>query len=138
RLALGARRSRSHLALDALYGVKGADQIGKGVVVRGLRFAIVDEADSVVIEEARTPLILSGVAADAGKHPEEYETALTLARKLTQGQDFLVLANERAIQWTPCGERTAAEVATGLKGIWTIRRAREELIKQALAALYLF
>ena len=41
-------------------------------MLRGLHFAIVDEADSVLIDEARTPLILSGLQQEAGGDGEVY------------------------------------------------------------------
>ena len=54
------------------------------------------------------------------------------------GEDFYVLANEKAIRLTAQGERRAVELTSGLSGLWTVRRAREELIQQALSALHLF
>jgi preprotein translocase subunit SecA len=102
-----------------------------------LNFGIVDEADSILIDEARTPLILSvqgGAANDDGL----YETALDLARRLVVGEDFHLRAGEKAIELTARGERRAADLATGLPGLWAIRRAREELIQQALSAQHLF
>src|SRR5262245_64228724 len=59
RLALGDRRARSRLLLDALCRNSAAGR-NRHLLLRGLHFAIVDEADSVLIDEARTPLILSG------------------------------------------------------------------------------
>ena len=66
RLALGDRRSRSRLLLDEI--VKTSPSGGsQRLLLRGLHFAIVDEADSVLIDEARTPLILSGPAGGSRK-----------------------------------------------------------------------
>lgn len=53
------------------------------MVQRGLHFAIVDEVDSVLIDEARTPLIISG---QSGKSTKLYEMCDVLARQLTQGE----------------------------------------------------
>ena len=62
-MARGARRERTRLHVDG----EGA-QAGSGLLLRGLCFAVVDEADSVLIDEARTPLILSGPgAADSSR-----------------------------------------------------------------------
>ncbi len=55
----------------------------KDMVQRGLHYAIVDEVDSVLIDEARTPLIISGAA---GKSTKLYELANAFARTLTQGR----------------------------------------------------
>ena len=52
------------------------------LVQRGLKFAIIDEVDSVLIDEARTPLIISG---QSGKSTKLYEAADVLARQLKRG-----------------------------------------------------
>ncbi len=53
------------------------------LVQRGLHFAIVDEVDSVLIDEARTPLIISG---QSGKSTKLYEVCDTLARRMVKGE----------------------------------------------------
>src|SRR6266849_5148579 len=60
RLALGTRRAHARLLVDELFQDRAAGSSRK-LLLRGLNFAIVDEADSVLIDEARTPLILSGI-----------------------------------------------------------------------------
>ncbi|MBE5888127.1 MAG: preprotein translocase subunit SecA [Lachnospiraceae bacterium] len=54
------------------------------LVLRGLHYAVVDEVDSVLIDEARTPLIISG---QSGKSTKLYEACDMLARQLERGQD---------------------------------------------------
>ena len=54
------------------------------LVLRNLHYAIVDEVDSVLIDEARTPLIISG---QSGKSTKLYEACDILARQLQRGQD---------------------------------------------------
>ena len=49
-----------------------------------------------------------------------------------------MLANEKAIRLTARGERQIVRLVAGLSGLWAIRRAREELVQHALAALHLF
>ena len=39
-------------------------QVKEGLVMRDFNFAVIDEVDSILIDEARTPLIISGVAGD--------------------------------------------------------------------------
>ena len=53
------------------------------LVQRGLKFAIIDEVDSVLIDEARTPLIISG---QSGKSTKLYEACDILARQLERGE----------------------------------------------------
>ncbi len=54
------------------------------LVLRGLHFAIIDECDSVLIDEARTPLIISG---QSGKSTKLYEACDILARQMERGKD---------------------------------------------------
>jgi preprotein translocase subunit SecA len=134
RLAVGRQPNRIQLQLERLYG--DATKL-KQLVLRGLCFGIVDEADSVLIDEARVPLIISGAG---GQVPEKhiYETALKLARQLRRDQDFLLDARERSIRFTPAGQATLKMRAASLTGLWSGPRRREELVRQALSALHLF
>ena len=54
------------------------------LVLRGLHYAIIDEVDSVLIDEARTPLIISG---QSGKSTKLYEACDILATQLKRGED---------------------------------------------------
>ena len=137
RLALGPRRARARLLIDEIFksGFAGRHQ---PLLLRGLHFAIVDEADSVLIDEARMPLILSGTQEGAENAAGLYETALDIARRLAPGEEFHVRANEKSIRLTARGEGQIARLAAGLPGLWAIRRAREELVQHALAALHLY
>ena len=79
RVAVGRRGSQLHRALDRLHDSEAeADTL----TLSGLEFAIVDEADSVFIDEARTPLILSAAKGPAVADPV-YASALGIARSLT-------------------------------------------------------
>ena len=57
----------------------------KDLVQRGLNYCIIDEVDSVLIDEARTPLIISG---QSGKSTKLYELCDVLARQLKRGEDL--------------------------------------------------
>ncbi|HIY63892.1 MAG TPA: preprotein translocase subunit SecA [Candidatus Mediterraneibacter stercoripullorum] len=90
------------------------------LVQRGLHFAIIDEVDSVLIDEARTPLIISG---QSGKSTSLYEACDILARQLERGEasgefskmnaimgeeieetgDFIVNEKEKAVNLTEDG-----------------------------------
>ncbi|MBQ9341820.1 MAG: preprotein translocase subunit SecA, partial [Lachnospiraceae bacterium] len=58
---------------------------GKDLVQRGLAYAIIDEVDSVLIDEARTPLIISG---QSGKSTKLYDACDILARQMKRGEDL--------------------------------------------------
>ncbi len=64
------------------------------LVQRGLHYAIIDEVDSVLIDEARTPLIISG---QSGKSTRLYEACDILARQLTRGKESAELTKMAAI-----------------------------------------
>ena len=128
RMALGARRARPRLLVDGLMGGRPAP-----LMLGGLHVAIVDEADSVLVDEARTPLILSGGDGPA-ETAEFYAGALDLAAHLTPGQDYRLLPAERSLHLADHGRARLATLAEGRPGLWAIRRAREELAEQALQA----
>ncbi len=64
------------------------------LVLRGLHYAIIDEVDSVLIDEARTPLIISG---QSGKSTALYEACDILARQMKRGDDVQELSKIDAI-----------------------------------------
>jgi preprotein translocase subunit SecA len=107
------------------------------LVMRGLFFGIVDEADSVLIDEARTPLIIS---AESGGRDEQnlYEHALRIAGKLTLKEDYSILASERSLNLTENGKARIEHIAQCDGGPLINRRYREELVRQALVAMHLF
>ena len=133
RVGLRARRGLARRRAAQLLTGRAED----GLILRGLAFAIVDEADSVFVDEARTPLILSSSSDDA-EAVALYETALELARGLEARRDYSVDAMNRHITLTDGGKARLTEAAEGLAGLWRVRRAREELVRQALAAVELF
>ncbi len=106
-------------------------------LLRGLYYAIVDEADSVLIDEARTPLIIASDVEDPHGRAI-YEQALALAGSLDRPQHYVLRAHERSIELTDAGRAAVAEFARGLSGLWSIARAREGLVEQGLSALHLF
>jgi preprotein translocase subunit SecA len=132
-LTLTARSGQGRLLLEKLLG--RGDRIDR-LLLRGLHFAIVDEADSVLVDEARTPLIISG-AGEGAADAELYRTTLELCRELKLDVDFLMDRAERAIRLTDEGRERFAVLAQALPVAWRSERAREELAQQGLSALYL-
>ena len=74
-------------------------------MLRGLDFAIVDEADSVLIDEARTPLIISETRRRTTHEDSACVEALDLVAELTEGADYRIDRSERRIDLTPAGQR---------------------------------
>ena len=133
-VALERRSSRLHLALEGLRGDTSRDD---GVVLRGLYFCIVDEADSVFVDEARTPLILSAGVRSA-EEANHCDLVLGFARNLDPEKDYRLDLFDHSVTLTERGKAELDTFADGLKGLWTSVRAREELATQALSALLLY
>ena len=85
------------------------------VVQRGHYFALIDEIDSILIDEARTPLIISGPAADAEGF---YERFADMVRTFNPEEDYVVDEKRKAIQITDAGI-TKAEKMLGLDNLYT-------------------
>jgi preprotein translocase subunit SecA len=135
RIALGRTRGRIHIQVERLAGAGRAPQL----LLRGLHYGIVDEADSVLVDEARTPLIISGAAHPSAVAEQTiYATALGLSEKLEAGRDYLVEEGERLVRLTEAGEFRLSELAQDLGGVWRGRIRREELVRQALTSRHLF
>jgi len=107
-----------------------------GIVLRGLCMAIVDEADSILIDEACTPLILSKQVSQR-EADQRYRLALFLARQLASGRDFL-LPGGSAITLTEEGASLLVNLTKALEGPWKLKRYREEQVCLGLAALHIF
>jgi preprotein translocase subunit SecA len=133
RIALGPGASPLRLRLDRL----GRRDAPPRLLHRGLHFAIVDEADSVLIDEARTPLVISGKGRDATQE-EVFRSAVRLASQLRRGSDFEVDEQERRVRLSASGAGTLRALGEELGGIFRGERRREELVCQALSALHCF
>jgi len=103
RIALGAT-PLAQLRLRRLLGARSSAL----PILRGLHVAIVDEADSVLIDEARTPLIISETLPDE-LDPAIYHRAIAFAATLSAGEHY-VLGRERDIWLTSAGEAHAEHV----------------------------
>jgi preprotein translocase subunit SecA len=131
RIATGEALSM-HYQLRRLYAT--VEQ--PNVLLRGLHVAIVDEADSILIDEARTPLIISETRPDE-EGGDLYHTALERAKRMVRGEHFDITAH-REIWITSRGEQFIREVTADLSGVWTSSLWRSELLQKALTALWCY
>ena len=136
RIVLGRRGGDLRLHAERL--AKRGRPVSDRLLLRGLHFAIVDEADSVMIDEARTPLIISGTEGAAPAGADVYGQALEIAGRLREGADFTVLTDERDVVLTERGRAGLADIAADLGGSWASRVLREELVLKALMARILY
>jgi len=134
RIVMWDRPSRMRLQLERMYG---PDSRANQLLMRGLSFAIVDEADSVLIDEARTPLIISSDPRDS---PEQniYRQVLTLASSLVLNEDFSLYESERMVEMNEQSRAKVENFDWADARSWINKQQREELVRQGLSALYLF
>ncbi len=102
---------------------------------RKLNYAIVDEVDSILIDEARTPLIIS---QPAGKSTERYQSFAKLATKLKRDTDYTVDEKQKAVSLTPKGI-TQIEADLGVENVYDAEHIEYvHHIEQSLKAEALF
>ncbi len=115
--------------------VDGGNQVDR-ILQRGLSHVIVDEADSVLIDEAVTPLIISSQGGRV--EASLYQQAAKLARQLHLEVDYTINERYREVNMTDGGLTRLDELCEGLRGVWQGRRRREELVTQAITAKELY
>lgn len=104
-------------------------------VQRDLNFAIVDEVDSILIDEARTPLIISGAADESSKL---YIDTDKIMRKLKKDEDYEVDEKARSVQLSESGN-DKVEAALGIQNLYAIENLHMlHHVNQALKAHSLF
>ncbi|MGB6043786.1 MAG: SEC-C metal-binding domain-containing protein [Pirellulales bacterium] len=100
-----------------------------------LKFAIIDEVDNILIDEARTPLIISGPAHDDARR---YSEADRIARQLKKETHFVVNEKEHSVHMTDEGVREAERLA-GVESFYTAGNMDwPHLIDNALKAHFLY
>jgi preprotein translocase subunit SecA len=105
------------------------------LVQRGLNYAIVDEADSILIDEAVTPLIISGAAPNEDQL-EAFQQAATLVTSLEPSRDYTLNRTYHEVTLTDEGKTRLNQRAQTLGGIWdaSASRRHHEIINKALVA----
>ena len=139
RLALGRIKGLTPALVKNITDRHGGARGGttEQLVQRGLAAAIVDEADSVLIDEAVTPLIIAD-ESDSDEVNDGYVKAAALADELQEGTDYEVDHRYREINLTGTGRHRIAELTQRMAGFWSVTRRREELVSQALSSRHLF
>ena len=138
---LSPAEKRERYNCDILYSTNneiGFDYLRDNMVVRKedrvqrpLNFAIVDEVDSVLIDEARTPLIISGGAMHSNN---QYTDAQRFVRNLKENEDFIIDEKTKSINLTDEGSKKC-EKFYGIDNMYDIKySALVHHINQALRA----
>ncbi len=131
RIILGRYQDAGRRVLRSV--LQPANRAFQNLVQRGIDTVIVDEADSLLIDEAVTPLIIS--------RPQENRplvdacaSAYEVCRGLARGIDYKVDYKYREIRLTKEGENKVEDTAELMPAIWQGASRREELVVQALTA----
>ena len=132
---------REQYASDITYGTNnefGFDYLRDNMamtaaarVQRSYKYCIVDEIDSILIDEARTPLIISGRVADAA---QIYYKFASIARSLQRDVDYDVDEEKRIVAPTEAGIN-AVEGALGIDNLYDPASANANLVHQLLVSL---
>ncbi len=121
--------------IRALLAPRAAER--ETMVMRGLHAVIVDEADSVLVDEAVTPLII----AQRRENPvlrTACRAASVLADALVAGRDYTLETRYREVELTDAGMMAVESLAERLPPLWRGPGRRRELIEQAISARIFF
>jgi preprotein translocase subunit SecA len=151
--------SRAQLAVRKLHGIA---QTAEPLRLRGLQYAIVDEADSILIDEGRTPLILSA-ARERGRDETAYRSLLEVAGRLELGRHYDLIGAQQVPELTGEGRERLETIVARLgenpealesgtqagsvlvrdespredaAAFWQVAWVRERYVCQALRALH--
>jgi preprotein translocase subunit SecA len=129
RVTLGGMTENIRLKVDAL---RSNTARRNQLILRGLHFAVIDDADHVLIDEGKTPLIISKESSPREEQLQA-EAILEVAGMLRPDVDFRSRREGAGLELTDAGRQAVAAAAAAL-GQGTLR---ESVILQALSALYL-
>lgn len=127
---------QSHYLRMQVESLKDSKLEGK-LQLRGLHFALVDEADSVLIDESRTPLIISGVQNNEDQDAF-IETAFEVSIELKENEDFTIDRDKREIIFTEGGRDNLKNLTSDFGPLWKGAIRREEIVHKALMARNLY
>lgn len=124
---------RSNSAQRSIDRLMGSRSRTRSIVMRGLPCAVHIDIDSALIDNARTPIVLTRDA-----HPmheaEELKRALALADRLEIGRDFQLTGEGRELVFTDAGRRRIVAWGEQLGGLWSAGHVAELLLSVAVIA----
>lgn len=134
RMVFDSDTSESIRRLDRLYGSHSRSAL---LLLRGLHFAILDECDSILIDDANSPIVLAGPIQNACSDSLNRD-AVKLARNLDEGHHFTLVKHEKRVVLTQSGRDI---IQTQIKHV-NVYESRaddiETMIIIALSALHFF
>ena len=118
---------------------KGIEQLAVQQVQRpDFHYAIVDEADSILIDEARTPLIIASAPPVDDEVADEFLAANEMALELAEDIDYTYERAERLVEWTATGEQHVSRRLGGRRSLSGHRIDWHEAALRALKGHLLF
>ncbi len=132
QIQLGTLRNATQTAIGMMLN---GPSVG-GLLVPGLFRVIVDEADSLLVDEGVTPLIISN-SPDEESNTSYFRAAYDLALQLQKDRDFTIDRTTRHCDLTARGQQRLEELCED-SNFWKGRRRREELVTQALTAQHCY
>jgi preprotein translocase subunit SecA len=133
RLAMGPQR---HALQRRAASLNGSSNPVEATVLRGLCMAILDEADSILLDEASVPLVLSRAVQHTARRAFMWQ-ALAVARQLDRALHFTLAPKTRSVILTAAGRERLQVLTQSLGGPWRRPRYRDEVVLTALTALHL-
>lgn len=103
---------------------------------RGLAWAVIDEIDSILLDEGTVPLLMSGPGGEDAEDPRPYQVAQELVCSLTTA-DYEVRRAQCRVQLTERGRATAAKARNRLEGV-KLDRPWQDYVEKALTAAHCF
>ena len=134
RLTLKKFCTELDLKISSLYNTS---PVQDKLLLRGLSFVVVDEIDSVFIDEARTPLILSS-KSENNQQEELHREAIWLARQMDNTIYYFIESRSKQVTLTEHGENYLKELTANMQGLWSGERRSKILVQQALSALHCY
>jgi preprotein translocase subunit SecA len=135
RLKLGQLHSPTRRLIRRMLAPEGYQQ--EPLVLRGLHTTIVDEADSILIDEAVTPLIISTTHKNDWLR-EAAQLSEHIAAELKPESDYRANIRYKEVELTEAGRKKLAARCAALPGVWRGPGRRIELIRQSLVAREFF
>ena len=136
RIATGSDRSALAALSRRMLGA-GGGRDARRIVTRGLGFAVVDEVDSILIDEAQTPLIITAERPGDPDAALAEDAMLALAGALEEGRDFRLERRHKQVRLLPPAEDVLEGFHPPVPALQPEPARREALI-QALSAIHLY
>ena len=133
RMVLGAKTGYVHLMLDRLWGSRG--RTGK-LIMRGLDFAVIDDAHDVLLDQARAPQAISGEAVSGDERAMSLR-AFAVVDGLERGIHFTVVEDDPRVSITDRGKTRIKELIDTDNAQQNGAPLRYEMIGEALLARFL-